>query len=120
MMVKSENAKQRRTVYKVVSPNRTSLAVRDDNELFYPEYEVVEADPKSMGIFVFNTQKSAQRYIESHGRLGQCRVLRAEPLSRGYVPSEIHSVRHGGFIWWDVITAVPAGTMCYHKIRVLD
>ena len=120
MTAKGENAKQRRTVYKVVSPNRTSLVVRDDNELSYPEQEVVRADPKSMGIFVFNTRKSAQRYIAENWSLGPYKVLRVEPLSRGCAPGKIHSVRHGGFIWWDVIKAVPAGTMCYYKIRVLD
>lgn len=121
-MAKSENAKQRRTVYKVVKSNRMSMRVSDRMALEYLKGTIVEADPESMGIFVFKTRRDAMdQFVESDSH--RYKVLRVEPLSDGYTPKMIQAIWLAGSGLGQertLTTQIQPGTMCYHKVRVLD
>ena len=54
--------KNRRVVYKVVRASRCSCMVDGERQIDYFKGEAVEADPNSMGIFVFRTLRDAMQF----------------------------------------------------------
>ena len=115
--------KNRRVVYKVVRASRGSCMVGWKHLMDYPKGEIVVADPDSMGIFVFRTLKDAVQFANYPRPYPSFKILRVEPLSRGYTPK----VRFGFDPLMDgelnpclKTNQIVKGTMCYHKIRVLD
>ena len=100
--------------------------------LTYEKNKVVKAHKKSFGCFLFKRKKDAENFADGFTRT---RILRCEPLSKCKTPRimciSVESKRLDTFykfhrkIWNEqyeriVSSHVPFGTVCCHKVRVLD
>lgn len=90
--------------------------------LKYTKGKIITADPETLGIFTFKTKKDANRFINNTFYL----ILKVRPIGKGTTPKLISNfVNVDGlqtfFINPHVGTSnIPAGTICYPAVRMLD
>ena len=112
--------------YKVTRKNRTSCIISHQSRFCqkYLKGKIVRADPETLGIFTFETEKAAKLFIWPRPWL----ILRVQPIGKGKIPKLIslytyqeHLIRFIKNLTTKHTTRlIPTGTICYPAVKVLD
>lgn len=133
--------------YKVVTPNYRSCSCVDNGRIYalgdavrtYLPNTIVTAQENTLGLFVFERLKDAERYIEGDNLnclFHNCKIMRIETIGRGKRVSKVLRIWNGisklknysakdilgmdlysnGFL----LEPSPKGTLTYKSIKVLN
>lgn len=130
---------KRKHAWKVTTKDRTSVVVdnryyknlagyQDNFILSYNKDNIVEAKEGTMGIFLFETREQARNWkkkLDHNFSYTKAKVLKVELLSKTYKPTHIgYFLQLENYYRWpkDLFYRTPTieGTICCHKIKVLD
>ncbi len=114
--------------YKVVyKDTRFSTAAKDLYRIVYDKGTIVEALPNTLGIMVFKTRWQAYRFMKLNLTPSLYMILRVKTFKRGVVPKRISLKISSDYLdifykksWRRAVMSPPRGTICYHKVEVLD
>lgn len=114
-----------RYYYKIVKINKkiptsyTNGLLPKKYILTYIENTIVEAPKDTLGIFCFKRKMDAQNAFDVYDNL---KILKVKPLSKGKTPKLIcfRLSEVGLFIKNQLECTPPKGTICFHKIEVLN
>ena len=123
---------RRKELYKVVrilvNNVRVSVFAGGSYCREYSKDKIVEAEPGSYGIMLFETWNDAQLFMGDRTR----RIIKVQPIGRGkrvkFVSQsqsednlqEFYKTKHGTSQRNAISFAAPHGTICYPKVKVLE
>ena len=125
---------RRKELYKVVrilvNNVRVSVFAGGSYCREYQKDKIVEAEPGSYGIMLFETWNDASLFRPDSWRMR--RIIKVQPIGRGkrvkFVSSaqsednlyEFYKTNHRDHDWSLIALAAPPGTICYPKVKVLE
>jgi len=125
---------QKKIRYKIIKKRtRYSCAINGSSlyALKYPPKTMVFARPETMGVFCFDTLKSARAFLNRHYYyMKNCKIVKVLPIGKGTMRDEIYLINQMKEMYNDLmknspvdygyLMSAPYGTMSYPGVYVIE
>ena len=115
--------------YKVVRESRRSCFAKGVYRFQYLKNDIIQADPDTHGIMVFDTYDNANDFRNNHPMFCD-HILKVSPIGKGkrvkYLSTGQHEFEIRKFYLkkiWNFVRkrmSTPKGTICYPAVKVLE